>query len=207
MLYEVEYLTWSEANAIKAFEAEGDDESTLIANYVAVENPALVRVRKPQPLWESDPITDEERESAVEATWAKLRVFLNSTKDYYSPLIALYKANEANLLKSLEETINETHKDDETESSGGARGESETPTSATLAQFQTSQTDQLSFAERHIGESESRRDGTRDTKRTHDTQYLIDKLANARSKWANLFAEWYRRLYDSFIVAEAQLWG
>lgn len=203
MIYRTEFLRYGEAKQQASFQwPEGTEDLEKLLKF---ENPYIVRVRKPYYPGCSE-INDSDRIKAISRTFNKLSNYLTFTSEYYLPLIALFKKQEGLLMDSLEETIKRQYEDSANGQSTNSRGESEAPTSATFEEFDTSDSDSLSFAEKQKGSQSDTSQGTSTETRTHDSQYAIDKLNNIRQKWVSLLGEWYKDLYDKFVVAEAQIW-
>lgn len=203
MIYQTEFLTYGEANQQASFQwPEGTED---LEKLLKSENPYIVRVRKPYYPGCSE-INDSDRIKAIGRTFNKLGNYLTITSEYYLPLIALFKKQELVLMDGLKETVEREYEDNANGQSTTSRGESEAPTSATFAEFDTSDTDSLSFAEKQKGSQSDTSQGSSTETRTHDTQYAIDKLNNIRQKWVSLLGEWYKDLYEKFVVAEAQVW-
>lgn len=203
MIYRTEFLRYGEANQQVKFQwPEGTEDLEKLLKY---ENPYIVRVRKPYYPGCSE-IDDSDRLKAITRTFNKLGNYLTISSEYYLPLITLFKKQEGYLMDSLKETVERQYEDNANGQSTTARGESEAPTSATFEEFDTSDSDSLSFAEKQKGSQSDTSQGTSTETRTHDSQYAIDKLNNIRQKWVSLLGEWYKDLYDKFVVAEAQIW-
>lgn len=202
------YLNWEEANAIAPFadyfQSDIAEVNTLINDYIATGNAYIVRVRKPVISVFDGDFTDEEIKTAINETWRAVKLFLTKTTPAYSTLIKLYEANADKLIDSLNDDVTTTGTSQSTDDSQNTRVESDTPISATLADFENGGNNNLSFGsqDRSKGTATNTENGT--SKRSYDTSYLIDKLDKARQKYLNLYTRWYADFYKEFAAANAE---
>ena len=190
MILYSEYLRFSEASNVKLYDLPDDLKgqyggviTPLIKNFLAIEDPYIVRVRVPYFPSGNPPIDDDDRADAVLRTWAKLTVFFWATAPYYGPLLKAYQDNIDKLMTGLTETREEnastsnnrdvdnsqtsSEESNSSENTSGKRTESDTPTSSTFSSFPTA-TDNLSFGEQKEEETSSTTGGSRDTQ-TNET--------------------------------------
>ena len=208
----VEYLTYTEANALSSLSAYLSDKSllddnvTALLNYLNVGDPYMVRIKKPIGYWQATEFTDEDRISAITDTWRRVAIFILRTKDKYETLITEYNARKASLIAPIKDTTTITDHIDTHGDNSSTRGESDTPVSSTFKQFPTD-ADNLSFAEQSKGSADNTEDRDGSNARTYDTDYNVELLGKLERNFVNPLTEWYNLLYREIAVMEAEAYG
>lgn len=193
MILYSEYLRFNEAEKeVKPFtladdlkDQYGEVIAPLIKNFLALEDPYIVRTRVPYFPSGNPPIDAEDRADAVMRTWDKLNVFFWATAPYYAPLLKAYQDNIDKLMTGLTETREEnastttdrdventqtsTEESNTSENTSGKRTESDTPTSSTFSDFPTA-TDNLSFGEQKEEETSSTTGGSRNAQTNEEAR-------------------------------------
>ena len=207
MTYLTEWLRFSDADRLVRFDlvdGVGANAETLKKEYIELEDPYCIRVRKlcyPG----SEGITDEDRKEAIEATWRKLNLFFRKTTPVYDALLNYYATQKDKLMDGL--TTSRTYEDENTSTASdtSSRGESETPVSSTFDDFPS--TDGLTFGEQSKSNStgSGTSSGTSTTKADHS--YAMTKLDEITRKYINLYSRWYNEFYKEFAVVEAEVYA
>lgn len=208
----VEYLTYTEANALSSLsdylteKSLLDENVTALLNYLNVGDPYMVRVKKPIAYWQATEFTDEDRISAITDTWRRVAIFILRTKDKFETLITEYNARKASLLAPIRDKTTITDHIESTATNSSTRGESDTPVSSTFAQFPTN-ADNLSFAEQSKADADNSEDRDGSNERTYDTDYNVELLGKLERNFVNPLTEWYNLLYREIAVMEAEAYG
>lgn len=115
---------------------------------------------------------------------AKIRLWLHTTEPVFKKLISLYKAEENNLMNSLETLVEQSS----STTGNGSNLSQENDTPRNLNSGRVWDDSHTSFESKNTSENSSESEYT--SKYKKDIMYVIDKLDNVRTKYVNIYEEW-----------------